>query len=446
MKTLPIEFTNRMKELLGADYPAFEQSFHSLPVKGVRLNGKKGDLTALTQTLWGDPIPYASNGYYNPIEKIGNHPYHHAGVLYVQEPAAMMPPCAVTLPKNGKILDLCAAPGGKSMGLYSALGEDGLLVSNEIIPSRCKILVGNVERLGFQNTVVTCMDSAKIAKVFPCFFDLITVDAPCSGEGMFRKEEIAITEWSTENVELCAARQMEILENARKALKPGGTILYATCTYSVEENEATIARFLENHPEFVLLDAAEGVKVHTANGILGLEQCRRFYPHLGPGEGQFAAILKDTSPPEEPSYTPAKKKKKEPPKIPPAVTEFLKENLTQWNPDFVKMRGETPIYFAHELPPEQAKVFACGVTIGEIKKNYLLPHHQLFSALGHLFKRKINFTPSDPLLLNYLKGEEIPVDAPNGWAVITVDGFALGGVKVVNGVAKNHYPKGLRMM
>ena len=446
MKQLPNEFTARMEKLLGETYPDFLESFEQPPVKGVRLNGKKGDLSALTQTLWGNSIPYAQNGYYDPVEKIGNHPYHHAGVLYVQDPAAMMPPCAVEIPQNGAVLDLCAAPGGKSFGLYSGLGEKGILVSNEIIPSRCKILVGNVERLGFQNTVVTCMDSEKIAKVFPKTFDLIMVDAPCSGEGMFRKEDIAVTEWSPENVTLCAARQSEILENARLSLKDGGTIVYATCTYSVEENESRVASFLEKHPEFQLIAVCETVKNHTANGVLGLDQCRRFYPHLSKGEGQFAAVLKDTTPPTDSAPISPKKKKAAPPaKIPTVVTDFMKENLEGYCPEYLQMRGETPIYFPPHFSVEGAKVFACGVTVGEIKKNYLQPHHQLFSALGHLFKRKINFTPDNPLLHKYLKGEEIPVECQNGWAVITVDGFALGGVKVVNGVAKNHYPKGLRL-
>lgn len=446
MKQLPNEFTQRMQELLGETYPAFEKSLQESPVKGVKLNRKKGDLSALTETLWGDPIPYGEKGYYDPVEKIGNHPYHHAGVLYVQEPAAMMPPCTVEIPENGVVLDLCAAPGGKSFGLYSRLGEQGILVSNEIIPSRCKILVGNIERLGFQNTVVTCMDSAKIAKVFPKVFDVIMVDAPCSGEGMFRKEEVAIDEWSPQNVALCAARQSEILENARKALKDGGILIYATCTYSVEENEAQVAHFLNKHPEFELVEVCEEVKSHTADGEMGMPQCRRFYPHLGRGEGQFAAVLKDTTPAPQPAPGFSKKKKSAPPaKIPQVVTDFMKENLQGYNPDYFQMRGDTPIYFPPHFSTEGAKVFACGVTVGEMKKNYIQPHHQLFSALGHLFKRKINFTPNDPLLLKYLKGEEIPVSCENGWAVITVDGFALGGVKVVNGVAKNHYPKGLRL-
>ena len=441
---LPNECKQRLQALMGEEYPAFEKSLEQPPVKGVRLNRKKGDPALLTDKVWDDPIPYAQDGYYLTKEKIGNHPYHHAGALYVQEPAAMMPTCLTQIPENAVVLDLCAAPGGKSMGLAQQLGEDGILVSNEIIPARCKILTGNVERLGLRNTVVTCMDSAAIAKVFPKTFDLIMVDAPCSGEGMFRKEEAAVTGWSRENITLCATRQEEILENARKALKDGGMILYATCTYAVEENEEQIKAFLQRHPEFTLVTPRQEVIDHTRDGVDGMTQCRRFYPHVAPGEGQFGAILQDTTPKTQVPLPSRGKKKSQPPKVPSVVTDFLQETLTQFDPKMVQMRGETPIYFTPDFSVEGAKVFACGVTIGEIKKNYIIPHHQLFSAMGHLFKRKIDFTPNDPLLQRYLKGEEIPVDCPNGWAVITVDGFALGGIKVVNGVAKNHYPKGLR--
>ncbi len=445
MNTLPTEFETRMKALLGEQYPAFEQSLKKPPVRGVRLNAKKGDPAALSQILWDDPIPYAKNGYYLTKEKIGNHPYHHAGALYVQEPAAMMPACMVEIPENAVVLDLCAAPGGKSMGLYSQLGEDGILVSNEIIPARCKILTSNVERLGFRNTVVTCMDSAAIAKVFPKTFDVIMVDAPCSGEGMFRKEEIAVTQWSPENVEKCAARQEEILDNAALALKDGGMILYATCTFSVEENEKQVEGFLQRHPDFRLMPVKEQVKAHTCDGVKGLTECRRFYPHVAQGEGQFGTVLLNTNAPCPAPSAPKKKKPLEQ-KIPKVVTDFLQEVLQDHDPQKVIMRGETPVYFTPDFSVQGARVFACGVTIGEIKKNYILPHHQFFSAMGKDFKQKIDFSPDDPMLTRYLKGEEIPVTCQKGWAVVTVDGYPLGGVKVVNGIAKNHYPKGLRLV
>ncbi|MBR3844055.1 MAG: methyltransferase domain-containing protein, partial [Clostridia bacterium] len=420
------------------------------PVRGVRLNCKKGDPNGLSQRLWDNPIPYVKNGYYVNYDKIGNHPYHHAGALYVQEPGAMMPAAMADIPENGVVLDLCAAPGGKSGQLYSRLGEKGILVANEIIPARCKILTSNIERLGYQNTVVTCMDSARIAKVFPKTFDVIMVDAPCSGEGMFRKEEIAITEWSMENVATCAARQEEILNNAVKALKDGGTIFYATCTFSLEENEKQVDRFLSRHPEFELVAPCEEVLNHTVDGICfegcehdNLHLCRRFYPYKEKGEGQFGAVLRSTLPPSP--TVPPKKKKTQNDKVPSVVTDFLDEVLVRYNSNKVIMRNGTPTYFTPDFSVEGATVFACGVTIGELKKNYILPHHQFFSAMGKQFKRKIKLPPDHPLLKKYLKGEEISADCENGWAVVTVDGYPIGGVKVVNGIAKNHYPKGLRL-
>lgn len=269
MKQLPVEYVSRMKSLLGDEYADYEAELKNPPVKAFRVNTDKISLEDFNKLniFSGEKIPYVENGFYLNYPKIGNHPYHHAGMLYVQEPAAMAPAECLEINPDWAVLDMCAAPGGKSTQLKNKLGEKGLLVSNEIIPSRCRILTSNIERLGLLNTVTTCMDSAKLAKSFPETFDLIMVDAPCSGEGMFRKEEIAIDEWSPQNVEKCALRQTEILENAVLCLKNGGYIIYATCTFSLEENEKVIDSFLQNHPEFELLPVREEVKNHTADGI-----------------------------------------------------------------------------------------------------------------------------------------------------------------------------------
>ncbi len=200
-------------------------------------------------------------------EKAGNHPYHHAGLIYVQEPAAMAPAEALDINPNWTVLDMCAAPGGKSSQLKNKLNDSSVLVANEIISSRCKILTGNVERLGLKNTVTTCMDTKKLAKTFPEMFDLIMCDAPCSGEGMMRKEEAAVTEWSVGNVQMCAQRQGEILENAVKLLKNGGYIIYSTCTFSLEENEMTVDMFLNNHPDFEIVKPTDRVIENSVDGI-----------------------------------------------------------------------------------------------------------------------------------------------------------------------------------
>ena len=213
MKSLPIDYVNRMKAILGDEYPLYEKAVNDAPIKAIRVNTDKISLEDFEKiNIFGsEKIPYVENGFYLDYEKIGNHPYHHAGIIYVQEPAAMAPAECLTINPDWKILDMCAAPGGKSTQLKNKLGEKGLLVSNEIIPSRCKILTGNIERLGLKNTVTTCMDSSRLAKTFHKSFDMIMVDAPCSGEGMLRKEQISIDEWSPNNVLKCAERHVQKL-------------------------------------------------------------------------------------------------------------------------------------------------------------------------------------------------------------------------------------------
>lgn len=450
MKTLPAKFAERMKVLLGDEYENYIKSLNERPVRAFRVNTGKISLSEFEKInpFISEKIPYVENGFYFEDEKIGNHPYHHAGMIYVQEPGAMMPAECIDVNPEWCVLDMCAAPGGKSTQLKNKLGENGVLVSNEIVASRCKILTGNVERLGLKNVVTTCMDTKKLAKIFPETFDLVMVDAPCSGEGMFRKEEIAIDEWSPENVENCAVRQAEILENAVKVLKDGGYIIYATCTFSLEENEKTVDGFLKNHPDFELVKVKKSVEENTCEGIRfdgcaceNINYTRRFYPHKNKGEGQFAAVLHNTN--SSRKSTGFRRDNKS--KIDKAVYDFLDSTLESYDRENVLMHKDTPVYFTPDFSVEKATVFACGVTIGEIRKNYILPHHQFFSALGEKFKRKINFTPESDDLKKYLHGEEFETDCENGWAVVMIDGCALGGVKVVNGRAKNHYPKGLRI-
>lgn len=452
MKPLPNEFVSRMQALLGDAYGDYENALREAPVKGFRLNTAKiaPEDFAAVDVFSDGRIPYVKNGYYLSYDKIGNHPFHHAGMLYVQEPGAMAPAECVEIEPDWKILDMCAAPGGKSTQLRLKLGEGGVLVSNEIIASRCKILTGNIERLGLTDVVTTCMDSAKIAKTFPAAFDMIMVDAPCSGEGMFRKEEVAIDEWSPDNVTMCAARQAEILDNAVRALKDGGVIVYATCTFSLEENERTVDAFLRRHPSFVLAPVTEAVRAATADGIRfegcaceNMADARRFYPHVGRGEGQFMAVLRDTTVPAEGKKR-DKKGAEKPVKVDPAVFRFLDEVLTDYEKDHVTVYNGNPVYFTPNFTVPKGAAFACGVTIGEVGKNHVIPHHQFFMAMGKHFRRQIELAADSEALARYLHGEEIDVACENGWAVVTVCGCAVGGAKVVNGRAKNHYPKGLR--
>lgn len=451
MKLLPQEFITRMKALLGDAYPSFEASLNQESVKAFRINKQKISTEDFEKInpFGNEKIPYVDGGYYLNYEKIGNHPFHHAGLIYVQEPAAMAPSECIDIEPDAKVLDTCAAPGGKSTGLKNQLGENGLLVSNEIIPARCKILTGNVERLGFKNSVTTCMDTARLSALFPNTFDVIMVDAPCSGEGMFRKEQIAIDEWSLENVQKCAERQTEILENAVKCLADGGTIIYATCTFSLEENEMQVDNFLKRHPDFYIAPVKQEVQKASVDGIK-FEGCeckdiafaRRFYPHTTRGEGQFVAVLKHRG---EKALA-YKQTKKPQQKLDGVLIDFLDNTLVNYNKEDIYLYGDTPVFYSGDVEIKRGNAFMCGVTIGEIKKNYVLPHHQFFSAFGKDFKRKIDLDPESQDLLKYLRGEEIKTDCPNGWAAVCVCGVPLGGAKVSNGNAKNHYPKGLRLL
>ncbi len=448
MKQLPKIYENRMNLLLGDEFCGYINELQKPPVKAFRVNTDKISVEDFEKiNIFGqEKIPYVGNGYYLDFEKVGNHPYHHAGLIYVQEPAAMAPAECVNIEPDWCVLDMCAAPGGKSTQLKNKLGEQGVLVSNEIIPSRCKILTGNIERLGLKNTVVTCMDTKKLSLVFENTFDLVMVDAPCSGEGMFRKEEIAVSEWSQANVEMCAKRQSEILENAVKTLKSGGFIVYATCTFSLEENEMTVDAFLEKHPEFEIVPVNERVAEKTADGIKfqgckceNIHFARRFYPHKAKGEGQFMAVLHHKGEKTADNFRAASTK------VNKIVTDFLDDTLAEYNKEYLSEYNGNPIYYNNRLPIKDGTAFCCGVTIGEIRKNYILPHHQFFMALGHKFKRRINLSPESVELSKYLHGEEFDTETQNGWASVMVNGATLGGVKVVNGKAKNHYPKGLRM-
>lgn len=446
---LPNEFTSKMKELLGDGYEEFIRSFDESPVRSFRINTKKISESEFEKInpFGGEKISYAEGAYYFNYDGIGNHPYHHAGMVYIQDPAAMSPVASVNIEPDWKILDLCASPGGKSTQAAAKL-DGGLLVSNEIIPSRCKILTGNIERLGIKNAVTTCADVKRLSGLFGEEFDLVIVDAPCSGEGMFRKDETAINEWSLQNVKLCAERQDEILSYAKDFVNEGGYLLYSTCTYSPEENEMCIDRFLYENKNFELIEVNESVKKATADGIFfdgckteNISFCRRFYPHISKGEGQFIALLKKT----DTNYISIKRENalekisKADEKI---VFDFLDSTLIDYDKKCVRKYKENIVYFEPDFIVPKGVAFSCGVTIGSVQKNYIQPHHQFFMAMGKQFRRQIELTCDEAE--SYLRGNTIPCECENGWATVLVNGCTLGGVKVVNSTAKNHYPKGLR--
>ncbi len=438
-----------MTVLLGEEFELYENAVNSESIRAFRVNTQKISLEDFKKfdNISCGIVPYVQNGFYLGSDKIGAHPLHHAGAIYVQEPAAMAPAECVDIQSDWTVLDMCAAPGGKSSQIKNKLSDNAVLVSNEIISSRCKILTGNIERLGLLNCVTTCLDTKKLASLFPDTFDLIMVDAPCSGEGMFRKERVAIDEWSEENVKMCSTRQLEILENAVKCLKSGGQIVYATCTFSLEENEMVVDAFLKAHGEFELCEVTERVRESTSDGICfdgceckNIHFARRFYPHKAKGEGQFMAVLRHRGE----NLSAHKKSSKSVKRVDALIFDFLSDVLEDYDKSYVRMYNQNPVYFTPDFDVPKGAAFSCGVTIGEIKKGYIQPHHQFFMALGTKFKRKIDLPIDSDNLKRYLHGEEISVDAPNGWAAITVCGCTVGGGKVVSGKLKNHYPKGLR--
>ena len=458
-RALPEVFLTRMKTILGDDYAAFLSASDAPPVRGLRVNpavdaGVLADLPLRA-------IPGIGGAYFlDTDEKIGRHPLHHAGAFYLQEPAAMLPVAAAQaeglIPRGCRALDLCAAPGGKTFQIASAVGGDGLLVSNEIIPSRCAVLAGNVERLGLDHVVVTNADSRAFGEYLPGFFDLLVVDAPCSGEGMFRKTPEAIGEWTPASPASCSTRQRAILENALPCLRAGGALVYSTCTYSPEENEETVAWLLDRYPALELVPVSDQTILSYTDPGLAREgvpagATRRHYPHSGGGrfggEGQFFALFRLTAP--VASTRPPSEKSGGEERLPKSglalVEAFFDATLTRrpaTEPALFKGRITLP---PAPLPLPEKLICANGVTVGEIRSGRLVPHHAFFSAYGRDCARKLNFSEGDPALAAYLHGDVIPApDTPDGWGAVLCSGVPIGGAHIVGGSAKNAYPKGLR--
>ena len=320
------------------------------------------------------------------------------------------------------------------------------------MPKRAKIIVGNFERLGIKNAMVTSLDTAEFPKMFEGVFDTVVCDAPCSGEGMFRKSDEAIADWSEENVKMCAERQLYILENLLPVLKAGGRLIYSTCTYSTQENELTLALLMERNPGLELIPVKDELISATADGIdfdghsPEMKLARRFYPHISEGEGQFVAVLKKV---ENTAKKPTILYKDS--AILPSKTEiqiaekFLKDVFSEVPKGRLIKQGDYIALVPHGCPIPKKSVFMPGIMVGEIQKNILKPHHQLFSAYGDKMKVKINLTKGDERVQKYLRGEEIECETNlSGWCAVLYEGVALGGGKISGGRVKNHYPKGLR--
>ena len=429
------EFLKREKEYL-SDYERFEQLLSQPPFKGIRINTLKFDIKRADELrLSLEPTPFCPTGFYVGEESgLGKLAWHHAGAFYCQDPSATAAVEALSPQPFERVLDMCAAPGGKTTQIAAHRKNTGLLVANEVVKNRAQILVSNIERLGVKNAAVTSLMPDRIAELLPGFFDRVLVDAPCSGEGMFRKEEAAVREWSPEHVETCAVRQRKILDCAAQCLCDGGKLVYSTCTFSPQENELCIASFLSDHPEFELL-SVEGFGRCGMNlsDAFDLTLTKRIYPMDG-GEGQFVALMRKRG------ECPQQKLQAEPAaQLPTELSEIFSNTPT----GVYAEKGD----FCYIMPyglPDGIPVIRAGILAGEKKKNRITPAHALFmSGRPCDFARCVDLAPDSDLLAAFLRGEQLTCEGESGFTAVACSGVVTGFGKQSADSLKNHYPKGL---
>lgn len=458
---LPEEFLNGIREMIGEEETLLlEHACEEEAVKALRLNPLKKAAaggTDLVSEMKLEKLSYEEDGYlFDPECVPGRRPFHDAGAYYIQDPGAMIPGAILRsggyLKEGMKVLDLCASPGGKSTQAASAMAGKGILFSNEIVKNRCAVLSGNIERMGITNAVVLNESPERLSERFPGYFDIVIVDAPCSGEGLFRKNSDAVSQWSRENVNMCAGRQESILEDAYTCLKSGGILLYSTCTFERAENEDRVSGLIAKHPEMKLLNTdffkekAEGLR----DGFGSCRDAVRVWPMYFNGEGHFAALLEkegstaDLLPPGgyEPSSDVKNRK---------ALDEFLSETLTEEAAalitsakDRFRLFGDNLFIMPADTPALSGlKVARCGLHIGTFKKDRFEPAHALALVLGEGDVRLSKRVGEDEAE-SFVKGMTLSGEG-KGWCLISVGGYSLGWGKVSGGIIKNHYPKGLRI-
>ena len=431
--TLKKDFIEKYTRLLAAEAPAFFETFEKEPVSAFRTNPLKE-----AQQDFMDKIPNMPWSYYGKVS--GKSPEHVTGLVYSQEPAAQIVGQVASPQKGLKVLDLAAAPGGKSTHLLSYLENTGLLVSNEISSKRAKILVENVERFGARNVVVTNESAERLAKVFSAYFDMIVLDAPCSGEGMFRKDPAAIDYWDASYPAQCAQLQREILASAMDMLAPAGQLIYSTCTWSPEENEEIVSWLLENYDlELVPIDKINGM----VDGI-GYPETARMYPQHFKGEGQFVAKFRSLAESSRKTIKPRKTNlNREQSQL---WQDFCKENLQTSFDGFLQVFGDQLYLLPHGLPDlSTLRIARNGLHLGTFKKKRFEPSFALGLTLtSNEVVRRVEISEAD--FIQYAAGNtvSVPLDLPNGWYQVAIKGNGLGFAKVVSGVLKNNFPKGLR--
>ncbi len=457
---LPKEFCDSLKEQLGEDFEKYLLEMKKPSVRGLRVNTAKvsvGDFVKNT-ILPLKKLHFCDDGFVlQTDEKLGNTLEHIAGEIYLQEPSSMLAVSSVNLKSGAKVLDLCAAPGGKTSQIASRVA-DGLVVSNEIISSRASILFSNIERQGFDNVIVL-NEKPENLKVFKNYFDYVFVDAPCSGEGMFRKNPETINEWSLGSVKLCEARQKDILNVAKDLVKPNGILVYSTCTFNTIEDEG-IVKYLIEELGFELQDVCDEIKKYTLPSSLKIKNgkmARKFYPFVEAGEGQFIAVLKKSD--FEVENFKVKKYTQNIKEIGRSerklLEEFVNNNIessfakTLLNKSLVKV-GD----FIYALPDklnkqeialfDELKFVSLGVKLGSIVKGRFEPHHMLFMTYGKYFKNQAIINEIE--FAKYMHGEELSTNINEKcFASVSSNGKIIGGGKIVNGKVKNMIPKGLRI-
>ncbi len=467
---LPKLFEDRMKTLLGEEYEAYLQCYNKPHFGGLRVNTLKSSPEEFEKNcpFSVNRIPWVWNGYYyDTEEQPSKHPYYYAGLYYIQEPSAMTPASLLPIEKGDKVLDICAAPGGKSTELGAKLGGEGLLVSNDISNSRAKALLKNIELFGIRNALVTSEAPNKLVEYFPEYFDKILIDAPCSGEGMFRKSPAIMKNWEQYGVEYYNKLQKEIILFAARMLKPGGHMLYSTCTFSPEENEGTIAYLLEEYPEFEVVNAIpeagvqkelgisyEGFdygKPDWANGKEELKHCIRLWPHKINGEGHFVALLhkrdvKGVASAVNYSSNSAKPKNS----LSEEAIEFFKQLKFPIKQELLVVHEDRVYLLPEGLPNLKGlRILRQGLLLGEMKKQRFEPAQALASALSmEDYDKVIEFHVDDPNVIRYLKCEAIEPegDFEDGWYLVCVEQHPLGWIKVAKNNFKNKYLPGWRWM
>ena len=427
---LPEAFLERMKAQLGDEYDAFLQSLERPRAVAMRFNPLKGERPRLP--FVGENVPWEPEGfYYDPESRPGLHVFHEAGVYYLQEASAMAP-VALLDPKPGEwVCDLCAAPGGKTTQIAGRMMGEGFLVCNEIDPKRAKILSRNIERMGVANALVLNEHPENIRKHFSGLFDRVLIDAPCSGEGMFRKEEAAVENWSQEYVQMCARRQAAILDTGAELVRPGGRLVYSTCTFAPEEDELAVDQFLEAHPDF------EPEVMDTPWFVPGENGSHRMWPHKLLGEGHFAAVLrrKGDGEPDRRTLTGEK--------LPKEWTDFARNLGIQLPEGKALMFGQTLYWVPSQMPELKGlKVLRPGLELGTVKKGRFEPAHALALWLKECESVQ-DFAAESAEMAKYIHGDVV-ASGKKGWTLVTADRYSIGWGKGDGNVLKNHYPKGLR--